>query len=95
MWHISKISNSRHEVTIQHKDGTEHSFVIPEEHRESSKARGAFVRTMMDRRTVIKKAEDAKEIKALERATHPFPWQAVLLAIQTAAILALLFVRLK
>ena len=97
MWRITKISNARHEVTITHKDGDEHAFVIPEEHRATSDTKGSFIVAKMKEQTDIKKAAETKEIKELTKVVVakkrlPLPW--ILVAIQ-AAVMAAMFLLLK
>ena len=95
MWRITKISNAKHEVTIEHKDGTEHAFVIPEEHRDSRDTKSDFIASKIKEQDAIKKAADAKEIKALERKIHRINPLWYIIAIQTLAMLGFLYTRFK
>lgn len=94
-WKITKISNAKHEVTIEHKDGTEHAFVIPEEHRDNSDKKTAFIKSKMEEQAALKKAADAKEIKPLERKIHRINPLWYIIAIQTLAMLEFLYTRFK
>jgi hypothetical protein len=94
-WRITKISNARHEVTVSHKDGTEHAFVIPEEHRESSDKKIFFIKSKIEEQDSLKKAKDSKELKELNKdikKINPLWYLAIL---QALAIFGLLCLRFK